>query len=82
MTLIMIEPHSVAELIKAPIPDAPQGKQPVRLIDSGAAKSVNGILHSLHVLGFAEVGEWTPPLPSPVNGEVIRILTRYMNIDS
>lgn len=77
----MIEPRSVSELLQAPIPDAPQGKQPVRLIASGAAKSVNSIVHRLHVLGFAEVGEWTPPLPAPVNGEVIRILTRYMNID-
>ncbi|MFN6565943.1 hypothetical protein [Dendronalium sp. ChiSLP03b] len=75
----MIEPRSVSQLLKAPIPDAPQGKQPVRLLACGAAKSVNSIVHSLHVLGFAEVGEWTPPLPSPVNGEVIRILTRYMN---
>jgi len=28
-------------------------------------------------LGFAEVGEWSPPLPSPISGEVMRILTRY-----
>ncbi|GAB4472042.1 hypothetical protein [Leptolyngbya sp. O-77] len=26
---------------------------------------------------FAEAGEWSPPLPSLVEGEVIRILLRY-----
>ncbi|MBW4615747.1 MAG: hypothetical protein KME21_21200 [Desmonostoc vinosum HA7617-LM4] len=75
----MIEPRSVSELLKAPIPDAPQGKQPVRLLACGAAKSVNSIVYQLYVLGFAEICEWTPALPSPVTGEVIRILTRYMN---
>ncbi|MCC5665941.1 hypothetical protein LC653_18955 [Nostoc sp. CHAB 5784] len=76
----MIEPLSVPDLLKAPIPDAPQGKQPVRLIACGATKSVNSIVHHLHVLGFAEVSEWTPLLPSPVSGEVIRILIRYINV--
>ncbi|WP_334975682.1 hypothetical protein [Nostoc sp.] len=43
-------------------------------------KSVNGIVHQLHVLGFAEVSEWTPLLPSPVSDEVIIILIRYINV--
>ncbi|MEH1845027.1 MAG: hypothetical protein V7L25_08500 [Nostoc sp.] len=76
----MIEPLSVSDLLKAPIPDAPQGKQPVRLIACGATKNVNSVVHQLHVLGFAEVSEWTPLLPSPVSGEVIRILIRYINV--
>lgn len=40
-------------------------------------ESVESIISLLHVLGFAEVGEWSPPLPSPLAGEVMRILTRY-----
>ncbi|MEH2180524.1 hypothetical protein [Nostoc sp.] len=76
----MIEPLSVSDLLKAPIPDAPQGKQPVRLIACGATKSVNSIVRQLHVLGFAEVSQWTPLLPSPVSSELIRILIRYINV--
>jgi hypothetical protein len=38
---------------------------------------VESIINLLHVLGFAEVGEWSPPLPSPIAGEIMRILTRY-----
>ncbi len=76
----MIEPRSVPEILKAPIPDVPEGKKPIRLLVCGVAEGVDGIVHNLHVLGFAEVGEWSPPLPSPVQGEVIRILTRFIII--
>lgn len=74
----MIEPRSVVELIKAPIPDVPPGRKPIRLIACGIPQGVESIVHLLHVLGFASVGEWSHPLPSPVTGEVIRILTRYI----
>jgi hypothetical protein len=52
-------------------------RKPIRLLVCGVPKGVESIVHYLHVLGFAEVGEWSLPLPSPVEGEVIRILTRY-----
>lgn len=74
----MIDPRSVSELIKAPIPDLPPGRKPIRLLACGVPVGVNSIVHQLHVLGFAEVGEWCPPLPSPVQGEVIRIMTRHI----
>jgi hypothetical protein len=77
----MIEPQSIAELLKTPAIDVPQGKRPVRLLACGVLQDVNSIIHQLHVLGFAEVIAWTPPVPSPVRGEVIRILTRYANIE-
>jgi hypothetical protein len=74
----MIPTHSsVPELLRAPIPDAPPGKQPIRILICGIPSGVNHIIHRLHVLGFAEAGEWSPALPSPIQGEVIRILLRY-----
>jgi hypothetical protein len=42
---------------------------------------VNQIVYQLHLLGFAEVGAWSLPLPSPIIGEAIRILTRYFRAD-
>lgn len=74
----MIQTPSVSELLQAPIPCIPEGKKPIRLLACGVAPGVESIVHSLHVLGFAEVGEWSLSLPSPVQGEVIRILTRYI----
>ena len=73
----MISTKTVPELLRAPIPDAPQGKQPIRLLICGIPAGVNHIVHQLHVKGFAEAGEWSPPLPSSIEGEVIRILVRY-----
>lgn len=72
---------SVPELLREEIPDLPVGRQPIRLLLCGVPQGVERIVHQLHILGFAEVGEWSPVLPSPVEGEVIRILTRYCIIE-
>jgi hypothetical protein len=76
----MIEPSSVADLLKAPIIELPKGKRPVRLLACGKLQDVNSVIHQLHVLHFTEVIAWTPPVPSLVKGEVIRVLTRHVNI--
>lgn len=76
----MIEPRSIPDLIAAPILDIPEGKRPLRILSCGVLQDVNSVIHQLHVIGFAEVIAWTPPIPSPVRGEVIRILTRNVNI--
>ena len=68
---------SVPELLREKIPDVPVNKQPVRLLACGLPKGVDSMIHQLHVKGVAEVWEWSPPIPSPVGGEVIRILIRY-----
>lgn len=73
----MITPKSVPDLLRVPLPAAPAGQQPVRILLCGVLPGVNHIVHQLHVRRFAEAGEWSPPLPSPVQGEVIRILLRY-----
>ncbi|RMG05549.1 MAG: hypothetical protein D6728_20555 [Cyanobacteria bacterium J055] len=50
---------------------------PANKIRGGKFPGVESVIRHLHVLGFAEVGEWSLPLPSPIEGEVVRILTRY-----
>ncbi|WP_297082542.1 hypothetical protein [Thermoleptolyngbya sp. C42_A2020_037] len=75
--MMMKNKNTVPDLIRAPIPDAPADRVPIRLLICGAPAGVNRIVHELHVLRFAQAGEWSPPLPSPVEGEVIRILVRY-----
>ncbi|MGB6169378.1 MAG: hypothetical protein WBF52_17475 [Geitlerinemataceae cyanobacterium] len=69
---------SVPELLRETIPDtAPANRKPIRLLVCGVPEGVESIIHRLHLLGFAEVGEWSAPLPFAVNGEVMRILTRH-----
>lgn len=75
------KPTSVPEIISAPI-NAPQDKKPIRILVCGVPEGVNSIVHELHVKRFAEVFEWSPPLPSTVPGEVIRVLTKYYRTDS
>jgi hypothetical protein len=73
-------PKSVGELIRAEVPDVPAGRQPVRILVCGKPQGVDHTVRRLHVLGFAEVWEWSPILPSPVEGEGIRLLTRYYRV--
>lgn len=70
-------PTSVPDLLRAPT-DTPQGRHPVRLLACGIPKGVDNVIHDLHNRGFAQAGEWSPPLPSPVEGEIIRVLTRFV----
>lgn len=76
----MIEQRSIAELIKAPILDIPEGRTPIRILACGVPFGVNSVVQHLHVVRFAEVAAWSPPLPSPIKGEIIRILTRNIRI--
>lgn len=48
----------------------------LRMILFGSVEWITQTIHQLHRLGFAEVREWSPVLPSP-DGEFMSILTRY-----
>lgn len=53
-------------------------RESLRVLVIGSRKGVTSTIHTLHRLGFAEVGEWSPLLPAPTPGEVMSILTRYI----
>jgi glycine cleavage system H lipoate-binding protein len=76
----MIKPRSIPDLLKEETPGTPSGKHSVKILLCGTLKEVNSVIHQLHVLGFAEVIAWTGPIPSPLPGEVIRVLTRNPKI--
>jgi hypothetical protein len=48
----------------------------LRLLAIGSRKGVTETIHTLHVLGYADVGAWSPMLPVPNSTEVMSILTR------
>jgi hypothetical protein len=48
----------------------------LRLLAIGSREGVIETIHTLHVLGYAEVGAWSPVLPVPNSTEVMSILTR------
>jgi hypothetical protein len=48
----------------------------IRLLAIGSREGVIETIHTLHSLGYAEVGAWSPLLPASTEGEVMSILTR------
>jgi hypothetical protein len=58
-----------------PRPNKEPGKESVRLLVIGSRQGITNVIQTLHVLGFAEVGAWSPYLPGPHPGEIMSILT-------
>jgi hypothetical protein len=69
---------SLTSLNFLPAPAEPPQRESLRVLIMGSRQGVTSIIHNLHRLGFAEVGEWSPLLPAPAPGEVMSILTRYL----
>ncbi len=46
----------------------------------GSSKAVMGTIRVLHQLGYADVGEWSPLLPTNNPGEFMSILIRTINV--
>ncbi|MEM6736847.1 MAG: hypothetical protein AAF620_12355 [Bacteroidota bacterium] len=57
------------------------GREKVKLLVIGSSFAVERVIHELYRVGFAEVREWSQPLPTGTYGEVLRILTRYVMTD-
>jgi hypothetical protein len=64
-------------LSPSPVDDA----RILRVIAIGSLEIVNNYVLTQHRLGFAEVSEWSRPLPSPHSGDVMRILTKRLGGD-
>jgi hypothetical protein len=54
------------------------GREFVKVVIFGSKTGVNNTILTLYKLGFAQVNEWSPLLPSPNPGEVMSILTRHI----
>ena len=74
------EPVSPASLLTAPSNLDPD-REPLRILLIGSRKGVNNTILTLYRLGFAKVSEWSPLLPAPNPGEVMSILTRYIQVE-
>jgi hypothetical protein len=46
----------------------------------GSPKGVTREIHTLQVLGYAEVGSWSPLIPTANPGEVMSILMKYIRL--
>ncbi len=62
-------------------PTAEPGREKVLLTLTGSAYAIERVIHELFRVGFAEVREWSKPIPTGKVNEVMRVLTRYVIID-
>lgn len=65
--------------VPASTPDATiPGREPLKHLLIGSPQVVKNGIHRLYALGYAEVGAWSPFLPTSKAGEVMSILVRYV----
>ncbi len=52
-------------------------REAVRVMVIGSTPGVEGVIKSLHRLGFAEAGDWSKPQTYPNSDREMRILTKW-----
>jgi hypothetical protein len=62
------------------VPAAPNADS-IRLIVVGTPRAVENFVMAQHRLGYAEAVLWSPPLPTPHENQVMRILTKRLSFD-
>lgn len=63
------------------VPAAPNADS-IRVIVVGSSEAVDNFVATQHQLGFAEVLAWSPPLPTHHAGQIMRILTKRLQLGS
>ncbi len=53
-------------------------REPIKHLLIGSPKAVNSTIRYLQVIGYANVGDWSPLLPTTNPGEVMSILSRQI----
>ncbi|HAA28435.1 MAG TPA: hypothetical protein DCE56_13070 [Cyanobacteria bacterium UBA8553] len=61
--------------------DPVSGREFVKVMVVGSPKGVIKIIHTLYNRGFAEVTEWSPPVPTKNPGEVMSVMRRCVLLD-
>jgi hypothetical protein len=61
------------------VPAAPNADS-IRVIVIGSPDAVDSFVATQHRLGVAEVLAWSPPLPTPHPGQIMRIMTKRLSI--
>ena len=76
-----IQSMSNSEPVAFSVPAAPNDDS-IRVIVVGTAIAVDNFIATQHRLGFAEVLAWSPPLPTPHDHQVMRILTKRLSLQA
>lgn len=60
---------------------AEPGREKVVLTVRGSVHATERVIHEAYRVGFAEVCEWSKPVPTGKVNEVMRVLTRYVIVE-
>ncbi len=58
--------------------EEPPPREQIKHLLIGSSKTVSSTIHYLQLIGYAQVGDWSPLLPTSNPGEVMSILCRYI----
>lgn len=68
--------HQNTPVLNQTDPQATPFREPLKHMLIGSTKAVTSTIHYLQVIGYADVGDWSPLVPSPNSNEVMSILNR------
>ncbi len=57
-------------------------QEKVKLLVVSSSYATDRVNHELYLVGFAEVREWSKPLPKANYGEMTRILIQYVVVEN
>lgn len=60
--------------------NTPPEREQIKHTLIGSQRAVKGTIKVLHQLGYANITDWSPLLPSSNPGEVISVLIRSINV--
>ena len=60
-------------------PPNPQ-REAVQILVIGSTAGITNIIHSLYSHHFAHISEWSPLMPAPVPGKMMRMLIRQIPV--
>ncbi|WP_414526609.1 hypothetical protein [Nodularia chucula] len=64
--------------LTASVEKASPVREPIKHLLIGSPKAVTSTIHLLQVIGYANVKDWSPLLPTANAGEVMSILSRQI----
>ncbi len=74
-------PNDSTQATMATEPTVEPGREKVVLTVRGSVHATERVIHEAYRVGFAEVREWSKPVPTGKVNEVIRVLTRYVVVE-
>ena len=69
------------DFVLKPTPGDPN-RYPVRILIIGIPDGVTSVIYELYLKEFAQTSEWSPAIKVGQPGEIMKVMTRYVVINS